>query len=112
MPQYLKYKLEDGSELLVEMPGPDSGVVQAGIGDKAKEAKQTFEAALASVKKSAIQIRNTLHDVEADQVKVKFGIKATGEAGNNFFAIGKVGVEANYEVVLKWDKKSSRRDDD
>ena len=109
MSQYLKYQLEDGSELLVEMPGVEAGVVRAGIGDKAKDAMNTFDAALKGVKSSAKQIRNTLDDLEADNVEVKFGIKATGEAGNNIFAIGKVGVEANYEVVLKWKKKKSRK---
>jgi len=43
-----------------------------------------------------------LHDVQADEVEVQFGLKATREFGNNMFAVGKAGVEANYEVTLKW----------
>ena len=31
-----------------------------------------------------------------------FGLKTTGEAG--LFAVGKVGLEANYTVKLKWGK--------
>lgn len=54
---------------------------------------------------SALQIRKKLHDVAADEVEVKFGLKATSEAGGNMFAVGKVGVEANYEVTLKWKKE-------
>jgi len=42
-------------------------------------------------------------------VEVKFGLKATGEAGNYLFAIGKVGVEANYEVTLKWSNQVAPR---
>ena len=38
--------------------------------------------------------------MRADEVEVSFGLKAVGEAGN--FAIGKVGMEANYVVKLKW----------
>ncbi len=104
MPQYLRYTLEDGSELLIEAPASEGGVTRAGLGDKIEQAKTTFDAALDSVRLSALQIRKKLHDVQADEVEVKFGLKATGEFGNNMFAVGKAGVEANYEVTLKWKK--------
>lgn len=104
MPQYLRYTLEDGSELLIEATGAEGGVVRAGLGEKIETAKTSFDAALDSVRVSALQIRKKLHDVEADEVEVKFGLKATGEFGNNMFAVGKAGIEANYEVTLKWKK--------
>jgi hypothetical protein len=46
----------------------------------------------------ASELKAKLESLRADEVSVKFGLKATGEAGN--FAVGKVGVEANYEVKL------------
>jgi hypothetical protein len=104
MAQYLKYKLEDASELWIEVSEPDQGVALAGLGDKIQEAKQSFAEALQTVHASAMQLRNKFHDLQADEVEVKFGLKATGEVGNNIFAVGKVGVEANYEVTLKWKK--------
>ncbi len=104
MTQYLRYSLEDGSELLIEAPAPEGGVTRAGLGDRIEQAKTTFDAALDSVRVSALQIRKKLHDVQADEVEVKFGLKATGEFGSNMFAVGKAGVEANYEVTLKWKK--------
>ncbi len=104
MPQYLRYILEDGSELLVETLSPEGGVTRAGLGDKIEQAKTSFDAALDSVRVSALQIRKKLHEVQADEVEVKFGLKATGEFGNNLFAVGKAGMEANYEVTLKWKK--------
>ncbi len=104
MPQFIRYTLEDGSELLIEATGSEGGVVRAGISEKIETAKTSFDAALDSVRLSALQIRKKLHDVQADEVEVKFGLKATGEIGNNMFAIGKAGVEANYEVTLKWKK--------
>ncbi|NCP88428.1 MAG: hypothetical protein CO094_13910 [Anaerolineae bacterium CG_4_9_14_3_um_filter_57_17] len=104
MSQYLRYTLEDGSELLIEATGSEGGVVRAGLGEKIEAAKTSFDAALDSVRVSALQIRKKLHDVQADEVEVKFGLKATGEFGNNMFAVGKAGVEANYEVTLKWKK--------
>jgi hypothetical protein len=104
MPQFIRYSLEDGSELLIEAAGSESGVVRAGIGEKIEIAKTSFDAALDSVRLSALQIRKKLHDVQADEVEIKFGLKATGEIGNNLLAISKAGVEANYEVTLKWKK--------
>ncbi len=104
MPQFIRYTLEDGSELLIEATGSEGGVMRAGLSEKIEIARTTFDAALDSVRLSALQIRKKLHDVQADEVEVKFGLKATGEVGNNTFAIGKAGVEANYEVTLKWKK--------
>jgi hypothetical protein len=104
MPQFIRYTLEDGSELLIEAAGSEGGVVRAGLSERIEVAKTTFDAALESVRVSALQIRQKFHDLQADEVEVKFGLKATGEAGNYFLAIGKAGVEANYEVTLKWKK--------
>ncbi len=104
MPQFIRYTLEDGSELLIEATGSEGGVVRAGLSEKIETAKTSFDAALDSVRLSALQIRKKLHDVQADEVEVKFGLKATGEIGNNMFAVGKAGIEANYEVTLKWKK--------
>ena len=104
MPQSIRYTLEDGSELLIEATGSEGGVVRAGISEKIETAKTSFDAALDAVRLSALQIRRKLHDVQADEVEVKFGLKATGEIGNNMFAVGKAGLEANYEVTLKWKK--------
>jgi hypothetical protein len=64
------------------------------------KATKKFCAALASINHSATLLRQELDELKADEVEVKFGLTTTGELGN--FAIGKVGVEANYEVTLKW----------
>ena len=50
-----------------------------------------------------MSVLEKLHDLQADEVELKFGLVTTGELGN--FAVGKVGIEANYEVTLKWQKK-------
>lgn len=105
MTRYVTYQLDDGSILLVEQLDSPAGVAPAGIGQTVEGAAQSFDRALGSIRQSAIQLRKNLEDLRADEVKVKFGLKATGEAGNYFFAIGKVGVEANYEVTLKWSNR-------
>jgi hypothetical protein len=101
---FIKYQLEDGSELLIES-AESGGVVKASaLGDKIQDAQKTFEQALKSVKGSALMLRKQFADAQADEVTVTFGLKATGELGEHIFAVAKAGVEANYSVTLKWKK--------
>lgn len=105
---FIKYLLEDGSELWVESPDSEDGIINASIGDKFLDAQQEFSRALDSAKSSAITLRKKFEDALADEVEVTFGLKATGEVGNYIFAVGKAGVEANYTVTLKWKKKEEK----
>lgn len=107
MATFIEYQLEDGTTILVETPEPKTGGVTKAsrdpLGNAIVSANKKFEAAFDSVKKSAVIVRRQLEDLRADEVEVVFGLKATGEAGN--FAIGQVGVEANYTVTLKWNNR-------
>lgn len=109
MPTYLEYQLEDGSPLLIQVDEATSGISRASLSDAAgnvmQKAGQSFESALAGVKSAALALRHHLADLQADEVEVTFGLKATGDLGN--FAIGKVGAEANYTVTLKWSHQKS-----
>ena len=108
MATYNEYQLEDGTTILIETDQPRSGVTRAGrdqAGNVISSVNQRFEDAFAGVKKSATALRHQLEEMRADEVEVTFGLKAVGEAGN--FAIGKVGMEANYTVKLKWSNKKS-----
>jgi predicted secreted Zn-dependent protease len=109
MATYIEYQLEDGTTILVEADQPQlSGVTKASrdkAGNVITSVNQKFEDAFAGVKKSALVLRRQLEEMRADEVEVTFGLKATSEAGN--FAIGKVGMEANYTVTLKWSDKES-----
>ena len=102
MASYIEYELQDGNTVLIETDEPQGGLVQASLIDglAVKKATQKFEQSLAGVKSTAIALHQQLHDLGPDEFEVKFGLKVAGEAGN--FAVGKVGVEANYEVTLKW----------
>ena len=102
---FIKYLLEDGSELWIESSESEGGIVNASVGEKFVDAQQEFTRALDSVKSSALTLRKKFEDSLADEVEVTFGLKATGEIGNYIFAVGKAGMEANYTVTLKWRKK-------
>ena len=79
----------------------------AGEDENVIKAKKRFGEAMEAVKQAGLSVLEKLHDLQADEVELKFGLVTTGELGN--FAVGKIGIEANYEVTLKWAKKD---DDD
>jgi hypothetical protein len=66
------------------------GAVQTGLGDVVRRNAQAI-----------IDKVKGLSD-SPDEVKVTFGLKATGDLGN--LAVAKVGAEANYTVELTWKK--------
>ena len=111
---YREYIFEDGTSLLIEVDEsePISGVVKASrngektLGEKIGEVLD-FEKAIAGAKHSITALQKAFEEAKADEVEIKFGLKATGEIGN--FAVAKTGIEANYEVTLKWVKKSKIR---
>jgi len=108
MTTYIEYELEDGTTLLIEAEEQRTGGVRKASVDKdgnvIQKSGAKFQDALAGVKASARLLREQLNELEAEEVEVTFGLKTTGEAG--FFAVGKVGMEANYTVKLKWGKGS------
>jgi hypothetical protein len=99
---YVEYRLEGGGVMLVEAAEEEGGLVHASVidGITVRHAKQGFEQAFEAVRAGASVLRSKLEELRADEVEVKFCLKAVGEAGN--FAVGKVGMTANYEVTLKW----------
>jgi hypothetical protein len=117
MTHYIQYTIEDGATILVEAavePDEDqSGVVRAGLKDKAGEtvaqAKATFEEGLETIRHNAQVFIKKVRELPdpPDEVEVAFGLKATGEVGN--FAIAKAGAEANYTVTMTWKREQTKK---
>jgi hypothetical protein len=110
MTTYIEYELEDGTSLLVEAAEVElEGVARAGRGNDTVivKAGKRFGEALAGIQTQAREFVAMLRPTGADEVEVKFGLKSTGELGN--FAIGNVGLEAAYEVTLKWKKEPEEK---
>lgn len=112
MASYLQFAAPDGGAILVEVEGVEtttaaSGVIKAGLKERAQgaiaEAQAAFEEALQRAVRfnaeAVVAAVNGLPD-PPDEVELSFGLKATGEAGN--FAVCKAGGEANYAVKLAW----------
>jgi len=107
MPTYFEYTMEDGSTVMVEGETQGEGIVKASSGGvDVVQAGKKFSEALASVRGSLKALVAEMDALQVDAAEVRFGLKAVGEAG--VFAVGKVGGEINYEVVLKWKKPEEK----
>lgn len=112
MAVYVEYPLEDGT-LLVKVPENDGiegieGLFECSLTDNDTviiKAGKRFSEAFHNITRSVSEIKKELQSAQADEVEVKFGLVTTGKLGN--FAVGEVGVEANYEVTLKWKKPNT-----
>ncbi len=107
MTTYVKYELEDGGTLFVEAEEPEGSIVKVSQSDGniIIEANTKFQEALSSAKTSTLALIAELRDLPVEEMEITFGLKSTGEAG--FFAVGKLSLEANYQVTLKWTKPTS-----
>jgi len=118
MPRYIEFPLEGGGAILIESPDEPSkaptGLVPATRGESLKEmaeqARQSFDASVENVRKSADLLVNKLRALSdpPDEMEVSFSLKASGELGN--IAIGKAGAEANYTVTLRWRKEEKKEE--
>lgn len=107
MTKYIKFELEDGSALYVEVEeSSDYGLVDASRDEElVQKAERRFEEAIDSAKTAADTLLNKIKSLseQPDEVEITFGLKASGELGGNFF-VAKAGLEANYSVKLTWKK--------
>lgn len=118
MSKYIEFPLEGGGAILIESPDEPSkaptGYAQAARGESLKEmaeqAKQSFDASVENVRKSADLLVSKLRALSdpPDEMEVGFSLKASGELGN--IAIGKAGAEANYTVTLRWRKEEKKEE--
>ena len=107
MKHFVKFPLEDGSSIIIEVEEPETGgTVRAGRGDTIEIAKQTLEQALDNVLPTAKSIVRKLRTIGSapDEIQVKFGVKLTSTAGA---IIASAAAEANFEVLLHWSGKDN-----
>jgi hypothetical protein len=105
MSTYIEYEIEEGVTILIEAPESETGgIVKAARPGEATvaKAKKTFQQALAGAKAQAKLLLKEIDDLQVSEAEIKFGLTTTGELGN--LAIGKIGLDVNYEVTLKWKK--------
>ncbi len=112
MQNFIKYELDDGTVVEVEtaelpLRGRTGDVMRGGgLRAPAEDVPYKFSEALGPVKAAAQAVMEQLRDLAADEIEVEFGLTANGEVGN--FAIGTLGVSANYRVRMKWVKGEAK----
>ncbi len=104
MTTYYEYQIDDETTILIA--GPDEqegGLMPVSRGSDEQQVKKTEKGlrdSLQSVKASAQLLLEEINALKVSEAEIKFGLTTTGEAG--VFAVGKVGMEINYEITLKW----------
>jgi hypothetical protein len=107
MSNYIEYKLEDGSTVLVEAEESRGVVKTSNKPDEPIPSKIGFKQAFATVSPSIKEIISGFDDLHIEEAEIKFGLKSIGEAG--LLAFAKVSGEVNFEVTLKWKKAKTKQ---
>lgn len=106
MKRLVEFSLDGDESILVEVEEPevnDDTDLVARPGELVDRTRQSFADAVDKIKPVATTIITKLRSINdpPDEVEVKFGLKMSVTAGA---IIAATGVEANYEITLKWKK--------
>jgi hypothetical protein len=102
MAEVVRFELEGGGSVLVEMGGGEPGIVRASrLSEVARTAQVSFEAALAGVRDAAASALRTFRDIPQppDEVAVEFGVELNAQAGA---LIAQAGASSHLQVTLTW----------
>ena len=115
MASYVKFELEDGTVVYVEStdtPKGSSGLIP-GSREHVEQASVSFDQSVGTIRKMAVALMQNLRSgfpETPEELGVSFGIKASAELGSLVVARG--GMEANYNVSLRWRNKEKEKDND
>jgi Trypsin-co-occurring domain 1 len=112
--KYLEFPLEGGGSTLIEAADEptrtSAGFLRDGDSHAgADKAQQSFDASVEAVRRSADLLVSKLRQLTPDELQVNFNLKASGEVGG--LTVGKSGADANYTVMLKWQKTPVKDED-
>lgn len=103
---YLDFPLEDGSSLRVEVDDRDAGgpVMRGRAAASVEQAGETFEQALSRVLPAFGVVVTKLRESASrpDHIELEFGLKLSAEMGA---IIARTSGEANFRVVVRWDRE-------
>ncbi len=98
--QFVRYVLEDGSEVFFESADADDLVRQHGGGATPADGGQ-LQGRLEAIAAAAEEVSSSLRSrLQPEEVTLEFGVKVSGEVNWWFFA--KNQGEATIKVTLKW----------
>jgi hypothetical protein len=116
--KYVEFPLEGGGSILIEStdePNRSSaGFLRDGDARAAAEkAQQSFDASVEAVRRSADLLVTKLRGLSTppDELQVTFGLKASGELGGLTVAKTGANSEANFNIMLKWQKQEKQEEE-
>ena len=95
--QVVTYRVDDATTVMLEIE-PAEGFRPAGPGEVLGRIREAITPAVAAAKAVLEKVKET----QPDQVEVKFGVKASGEAS---WLVAKAAGEGNFEVTLTWSRR-------
>lgn len=117
MAAYVKFKLEDGTNVYLEVidgPKGPGGLIPTTRGENADDQTAiSFEDSFQSVQKMVSLMVQSLQEgfeTEPDEVNMSFGIKASADVNN--LVISRGGSDNNFGISVRWrkEKKSDQTD--
>jgi Trypsin-co-occurring domain 1 len=100
--ELLRFDLEDGGQVIVEVGEDEPGVVRASrAGDLLRDAAGSFESAMEGIRDAAKAALGKVADLPEPpaEVEIEFGVRFNAEAGA---VIAKTGAEGHLLVTLTW----------
>ncbi len=112
MKHLIDFKMEDGSNIVVEVDEAETGgTTRAGRrpSEVAEEAKETFEQALSKIRPATEKVFHTLSELvqKPHEIEMEFGFNMSATAG---VVIASASTAANYKVTLRWTSDEQKMD--
>lgn len=107
----MRFSLDNGGSVLVEVGEDEPGVVRASRAREVIESASTsFGTALASVRDAAATALSQFRDMDVlpDEIQVEFGVRLNAQAGA---VIAKTGIDGHLKVKLTWQRSETRKED-
>src|SRR5580692_4286887 len=95
--QVVTYRVDDATTVRLEIE-PAEGFRPAGPGEVAGRIREAITPAVEAAKAVLEKVKET----RPDQIEVKFGVKASGEAS---WLVAKAAAEGNFEITLTWSRR-------
>jgi hypothetical protein len=93
--QVVTYRVDEATTVQLEIDPADGFTPAAGPGEVVGRIQEAITPAVEAAKAVLEKVKET----RPDEIEVKFGVKASGEAS---WLVAKAAGEANFEVTLTW----------
>jgi Trypsin-co-occurring domain 1 len=110
MSELVRFRLDDGGSVIVEIGGSETGIARASrLGDTVRSAATSFESSMSSVRDAAFSALQHFRDIPQppDEVTIEFGVELSAEVGA---VIAQTAANAHLQVTLAWRRAASQPD--